>query len=151
MKDRINTKVTHRHMLVDLRGMAVEELQNLPQCFIIDLFGPWAHVYGNVFSIKVVKSIVETLLFWAVSISTRTCYQCQWRFAWSWNDCECLLNQYWDSQVIQLLPTKVYTTDKYWKIYHWNFVALNLLTSVPTFVCVHTCFHILPLFPPKAR
>ena len=42
MKDRINTKVTHRHMLVDLRGMAVavEELQNLPQCFIIDLFGP---------------------------------------------------------------------------------------------------------------
>ena len=40
MKDRINTKATHRHMLVDLRGMAVEELQNLPQCFIIDLFGP---------------------------------------------------------------------------------------------------------------
>ena len=40
MKDRINTKATHRHMLVDLRGMAVEELQNLPQCLIIDLFGP---------------------------------------------------------------------------------------------------------------
>ena len=55
MKDRINRKVTHRHMLVDLRRMAVEELQNLPQCPITDLFGTWAHVYSNVFSTMVVN------------------------------------------------------------------------------------------------
>ena len=30
--------------------------------FITDLFGPWAHMYGNVFSTKVVKLILQTLL-----------------------------------------------------------------------------------------
>ena len=34
IKDRINRKLTHRHTLADLRRMAVEEWQNLPQCFI---------------------------------------------------------------------------------------------------------------------
>ena len=92
MKDRIYRKATHQHTLVGLRRMAVLELQNLHQCFITDLFGPWTHVFGNVFSTKVVTSILETLLFWAVSISTRTCNQYQWRFTWSWNYCKFCLN-----------------------------------------------------------
>ena len=123
--------VTHRHTLVD-QANGCGRVAKLVAVLNTDFFGPWAHMYRNVFNTKVAKSILETLLFWAVSISTHTCYRSQWRFTWNWNYCEFLLKPYCDSQVTQFLPTQPYTADTciYWKINHRNIVALNLLTSV---------------------